>query len=114
MSDSTQVVNTYGHYLLEIKSPTDIRHRSVKSGREKRDSSRIKSFKDQQKKEKAFDSRDRGIRNVPLIQIVGSVGRYHDFDDQFRFKQKGSSERYQRIKNAMRGGLALKPVALFR
>jgi DNA-binding Lrp family transcriptional regulator len=113
MSDSTQVVNTYGHYLFEIKSPADTSRRSVKSGRKKRDSSRIKSFKDQQKKEKAFDSRDRGIRTVPLIQIVGSVGRYHDFDDQFRFKQKSSSERYRRIKNAMRGGLALKPVALF-
>ena len=44
---------------------------------------------------------------------MGSVGRYHDFDDQFRFKQKGFSERYQWIKNAMRGGLALKPVELF-
>jgi Icc-related predicted phosphoesterase/DNA-binding Lrp family transcriptional regulator len=112
-SDRTRVVNTYGHYLFEIETPADTRRRSVKSSREKRDSSRIKSFKDQQKKEKAFDSRDRGIRTVPLMQIVGSVGRYHDFDDQFRFKQKSSSERYERIKNAMRGGLALKPVALF-
>jgi DNA-binding Lrp family transcriptional regulator len=75
--------------------------------------SEVKSFKDQQKKEAAFDTRDRGIRTVPLRRIVGSVGRYHDFDNQFRFKQNRPSERFQWIKESMRQGRPLKPVELY-
>jgi DNA-binding Lrp family transcriptional regulator len=73
----------------------------------------IKSFKDQQQKEAAFDHRDRGIRSVPLNRIVGSVGRYRDFDNQFRFKQNLAQERLQWIKQAMREGRTLGPVKLF-
>jgi len=74
----------------------------------------IKSFKDQQNLEEAHDSRDRGIRSVALDQIVGSVGRYKDFDSQFRLKQRASSERLQWIKNAMRQGRNLGPVKLYQ
>jgi hypothetical protein len=72
-----------------------------------------KSFRDQQQKEGAFDHRDRGIRTVPLNRIVGSVGRYKDFDSQFRFKHSVPQERLQWIKNAMRNGRTLGPVKLF-
>ena len=72
-----------------------------------------KSFRDQQQKEAAFDHRDRGIRTVPLNRIVGSVGRYKDFDSQFRFKHSLPQERLQWIKNAMRSGRTLGPVKLF-
>jgi hypothetical protein len=44
---------------------------------------------------------------------VGSVGRYKDFDSQFRFKQHMPQERLQWIKNAMRSGRTLGPVKLF-
>ena len=46
--------------------------------------SEVKNFKVQQEKEAAFDTRDRGIQSVPLDRIVGTVGRYHDFDNRFR------------------------------
>ena len=72
-----------------------------------------KSFRDQQQKEKAFDHRDRGIQTVQLNRIVGSVGRYKDFDSQFRFKHSVPQERLQWIKNAMRNGRTLGPVKLF-
>jgi len=76
--------------------------------------SEIKSFNDDQKKEAAFDARDRGIRTVPLSRIVGSVGRYQDFDSRFRFKQNMPSERLQRITEAMRQGRPLGPVKLYQ
>ena len=69
--------------------------------------SEFKNFKVQQEKEAAFGNRDRGIRLVPLDRIVGSVGRYHDFDTRFRIKQNIPSERLQWIKEAMRGGVDL-------
>jgi len=73
----------------------------------------VKSFKDQQQKEAAFDHRDRGIRSVPLDRIVGSVGRYKDFDGRFRFKPCVPSDRLEWIKKAMREGRNLGPVKLF-
>ena len=73
----------------------------------------VKSFSDQQEKEAAFDHRDRGIRSVPLDRIVGSVGRYKDFDGRFRFKPALPSDRLERIKKAMRQGRTLGPVKLF-
>jgi len=74
----------------------------------------VKSFKDQQKKEAAFDARDRGIRTVPMGRIVGSVGRYQDFDSRFRFKGNRPSERLQWIMDAMRRGRPLGPVKLYQ
>jgi DNA-binding Lrp family transcriptional regulator len=76
--------------------------------------SEVKSFKEDQKKEAAFDARDRGIRTVPLGRIVGSVGRYQDFDSRFRFKQNVPSQRLQRITEAMRQGRPLGPVKLYQ
>ena len=47
-------------------------------------------------------------------RIVGSVGRYQDFDSRFRFKQNMPSERLQRITEAMRQGRPLGPVKLYQ
>ena len=74
----------------------------------------IKSFKEQQIAEAAYDSRDRGTRSVALERITGSVGRYHDFDNQFRLRRRASSERLQWIRDAMRQGRNLGPVKLYQ
>jgi uncharacterized ParB-like nuclease family protein len=83
-------------------------------GRQKNEPQEVKSFKVEQKKEAAFDTRNRGIQSIPLDRIVGSVGRYKDFDNHFRFKQNIPSERLQKIREAMREGKLLKPVELFQ
>jgi DNA-binding Lrp family transcriptional regulator len=74
----------------------------------------IKSFRERQKNEDAFDTIDRGIHAVPVKQIVGSVGRYHDFDNKFRLKQHVPSDRLQNIKKAMQEGKTLPRVKLFK
>jgi len=74
----------------------------------------IKSFKEQQIAEAAYDSRDRGIRSVALERIAGSVGRYNDFDNQFRLRRRVSSERLQWIRDALRQGRNLGPVKLYQ
>jgi DNA-binding Lrp family transcriptional regulator len=73
-----------------------------------------KSFRESQEKEEAFDIRDRVRRRVPLNRIVGSVGRYHDFDSQFRLKQHVPSDRLQAVRKAMREGRAMPPVELYQ
>ncbi len=76
--------------------------------------SAVKSFKDRQEREAAFEARDRGIRTIPLNRIVGSVGRYQDFDSRFQFRHNLPSERLQWIKAAMRRGQPLGPVKLYQ
>jgi len=77
-------------------------------------SSEAKSFKERQQKEKAFDYRERGVRTVPLDRIVGSVGRYHDFDSKFRLKQHLPQERLEAVKRAMKQGKPMQPVDLYQ
>ena len=74
----------------------------------------LKSFKKIQAQEAAFDTRDRGTRMVPLDRIVGSVGRYNDFDDRFRIRSHLPAERLEKIKNQMRAGKTLSPVKLYQ
>jgi DNA-binding Lrp family transcriptional regulator len=74
----------------------------------------VKSFKEEQQQEEAFDHKDRGVCSVAVKQIVGSVGRYHDFDSKFRLMQHMPSERLQGIKQAMKTGKRLPPVKLYQ
>jgi DNA-binding Lrp family transcriptional regulator/uncharacterized ParB-like nuclease family protein len=72
----------------------------------------VKSFNENQQKEAAYDSRVRGLRTVPLSKVVGSVGRYQDFDSRFMLKDHGLSERLRNIREAMRQGQVMPPVEL--
>lgn len=74
----------------------------------------VKSFKEVQKQEAAFDIRDRGIRGVPLDRIVGSVSRYQDFDKKFRIGPHLPKDRLENIKKVMRSGKTLPPVKLYQ
>lgn len=76
--------------------------------------SEAKNFRENQACEGAFDHIDRGICIVPLEKIVGSVGRYHDFDSQFKLKDHVPTERYMSVKQAMRDGKSLPPVKLYK
>ena len=93
---------------------TGIRNRLTGTWQDRVRSRRVKSFKEDQRKEEAFDHKDRGVRSVPVKQIVGSVGRYHDFDSEFRLMQHMPSDRLQNIKQAMTSGKRLPPVKLYQ
>ena len=79
-----------------------------------RGDSEARCFREDQACEGAFDHIDRGICRVPLEQIVGSVGRYHDFDSQFKLKGHVPPDRLISVKRAMRQGKALPPVKLYK
>jgi DNA-binding Lrp family transcriptional regulator len=78
------------------------------------DSEKIKSFDESQKNDEAFDTIDRGACSVPLKQIVGSVGRYHDFDSSFRLKRHIPLEKLQNIRNAIKAGKPMPRVKLYK
>ena len=73
-----------------------------------------KSFTEKQKAEAAVDRRNIGLGEVPLEKIVGSVGRYHDFDGQFRLKKEHESKKFKQIKETMEMNNVLPPVDLYK
>ncbi len=75
------------------------------------------SFNQRQEKEKAYEAVERGTTLVPLDQIIGSVGRYHDFDHQFKTAHHGIGQRSERLNSifaAMKAGRVLPPIALYQ
>jgi len=55
-----------------------------------------------------------GLRDVPLDQIVGSVGRYQDFTRAFFPRQDGLQERWRRIDQLVASGPGLPPIDLYK
>lgn len=74
----------------------------------------LRSFHEAREREQAVESVDRGVRMVPLGRIVGTVGRYNDFDDRFRPRRQGANPRLQGIIDAMRAGKSLPPISLYQ
>ena len=57
---------------------------------------------------------ERGIQNIPLAAIVGSVGRYTDFTRTFLPLQDNDRERWARVKAAMNSSLGLPPIEVYK
>ncbi|WP_051309485.1 Lrp/AsnC ligand binding domain-containing protein [Desulfogranum japonicum] len=74
----------------------------------------LQLFDTVQQSEQAYESIHRGVREIPLLQIVGTVGRYHDFDNQFRPKREGENSRLDGIRRAMVKGRLMPPVSLYQ
>lgn len=60
-------------------------------------STELLSFDDVAKKLKVLSHSERGIRDIPVAAIVGSVGRYTDFSRSFLPKQESDAERWARV-----------------
>ena len=78
------------------------------------DTDHVRSFNEEQAREEDVHFIDQGIIHVDLAQIIGSVGKYHDFDTQFRPKKHVAGKRFADIKRAMREGGDLPPVKLYQ
>src|SRR5256884_7357080 len=58
--------------------------------------------------------RDGGLREVPIDQIVGSVGRYRDFDRAFLPRQVQTRDRWESVDRAHLDHRELPPVDLYK
>lgn len=55
-----------------------------------------------------------GLQPVPLEQIVGSSGRYNDFDLAYNPRRKSSDNRWVNVAKARYQSVALPPVMLYK
>jgi hypothetical protein len=56
----------------------------------------------------------RGVKTVPVAQIVGSIDRYRDFDQVFLPKQSSTANRWKSIARAFYSDVDLPPVRLYK
>lgn len=56
----------------------------------------------------------RGVQSVPIDKIVGSVGRYRDFDDAFLPVSNDLSERWRSVNRAFYHEVSLPPAKLYK
>jgi len=62
----------------------------------------------------AHAQREGGLREVPIEQIVGSVGRYRDFDRAFLPRQAQTRDRWESVDRAHLDHAELPPVDLYK
>lgn len=57
---------------------------------------------------------ERGLHDIPLDAIVGSVGRYNDFTRTFLPRRVEDQQRWAGVKAAMEGNLGLPPIEVYK
>lgn len=74
----------------------------------------LQNFAQVREAEKAYKSVKRGVATISLDKICGSVGRYTDFDRQFRLAGSSKNERLQSLTVAMQRGKSIPPISLYQ
>ena len=77
-------------------------------------SNQLLSYEDVANKLKLRVRTERGIQQIPLDAIVGSVGRYTDFTRSFLPRQMEDQERWARVKTLMEEGLDVPPIEVYK
>jgi len=75
---------------------------------------RLLSFDEVKAKVRCQEGYYLGMRTVPVDAIVGSVGRYQDFDREFLPVRSTTKERWRRIDEAFYEDVVLPPVQLIK
>ncbi len=78
------------------------------------DSVQLLSFDDVRRTLRLQGGIERGLRDIPLAAIVGSVGRYADFTRDFLPRRDISPERWARVKLLASGLVGLPPIEVYQ
>jgi len=77
-------------------------------------STQLLSYDDVAEKLKLQIRTERGLQNIPVDAIVGSVGRYTDFTRSFLPRRADAGERWARVKTAIESGEGLPPIEVYK
>ncbi|MEZ4590924.1 MAG: universal stress protein [Chloroflexota bacterium] len=72
------------------------------------------SYDDIRQKLKVTNVRERGLQDIPVENIIGSVGRYKDFTRSFLPVSDSASERWARVKAAVSDMTGLPPIEVYQ
>lgn len=71
-------------------------------------------FEEVRNRLRLYNKAYRGLQDVPLDQIVGSLGRYEDFTRTFLPRRDDARERWVRVEQLTQWGEGLPPVELYK
>ncbi len=77
-------------------------------------SAELLSFDDIKARLRLREESYRGLQNVPLDKIVGSVGRYRDFTSDFLPRKSTSGDRWSRVYASINSMEGVPPVELYK
>ena len=72
------------------------------------------SYEDVRQKLRAYGSSERGLQDIPLDAIVGSVGRYNDFTRDFLPRLDVNKDRWARVMAASNKMAGLPPIDVYK
>lgn len=72
------------------------------------------SYDDVRQKLKVMNVRERGLQDIPVDKIIGSVGRHKDFTRSFLPKSDSSGERWARVKAAVTDLTGVPPIEVYQ
>lgn len=78
------------------------------------ETTQLLSFDEVRQKLRLEGSAARGVKDIPLDAIVGSVGRYTDFTRDFLPRQDTDADRWARVKVATTGLVGLPPIEVYQ
>lgn len=77
-------------------------------------STQLLSYDEVAEKLKLHVRTERGLHDIPLDAIVGSVGRYTDFTRTFLPRRAENQQRWAGVKAAMEGSVGLPPIEVYK
>ena len=72
------------------------------------------SYDDVKHKLKVMNVRERGLQDIPVDKIIGSVGRYKDFTRSFLPKTDSGGQRWARVKAAISDLSGVPPIEVYQ
>jgi len=80
----------------------------------RRSDNALLAFDEVRKQLRADAQREGGIRAIPVDHVVGSVGRYRDFDRAFLPRQARTRDRWESVDTAQYSGIELPPIDVYK
>ena len=77
-------------------------------------SNQLLSYEEVAEKLKLRARTERGLQNIPLDAVVGSVGRYTDFTRTFLPRHANDQQRWAGVKTAIESGEGLPPIDVYK
>jgi nucleotide-binding universal stress UspA family protein len=77
-------------------------------------SAELLSFEQVRERLGGLGQRERGVQEIPLDSIVGSVGRYHDFTRSFLPRSDSDEQRWAKVRAGVESLAGLPPIEVYR
>ncbi|MGB9592226.1 MAG: universal stress protein, partial [Candidatus Kryptoniota bacterium] len=109
--------NKYKNYSAAINEFYRARNRAQLQeliSRLRGESNQLLNYNEVRRKLRVQGSIDRGLKEIPISSIVGSVGRYKDFTRDFLPKKDSIKDRWASIRIAVSGLRGLPPIEVYQ